>query len=154
MKNTIEVFERVKQFIQDHINEYLDENNPYAVKVPKLTKDNFAIDFPDIDKMPQQNMIYIVPDYMNLSPQTTCTTLMDNNIKLYIMCKRDAHDNLIKRASTYFNALCQVCIRNTTLGGAVNLCELGSADYYPSVSAVNTISAFEVNLNLKYIFQV
>ena len=154
MKNTLEVFERVKQFIQEHINDYLDENNPFAVKVPKLTKDNFEIDFPNIDKMPQQNMIYIVPDYMVLSPQTTCTNLMDNNIKLYIMCKRDAHDNLIKRASTYFNALCQVCIRYTTLGGAVNLCELGSADYYPSVSAVNTIAAFEVNLNLKYVLQV
>lgn len=154
MKNYVSVLENVKDFIADHINEFLDENNPYTVKVPKLKKENFVLDFPNIDTLPYQNSIYIIPDYINTTPQTTCTTLVDANIKLYIFCKKDQKDNLVKRASTYFNALCQVCIRNTNLGGAVNLCELGSADYYPSVSAVSMIAAFEVNLNLKYIFQV
>ena len=154
MTNTLEVLERVKQFISENINNYLDENNPFSVKVPKLTKDNIIIDFPDIDKLPYQNCIYIIPDYMELAPQTVCTKIMQQNVKIYIFCKKDQKDNLIKRASTYFNALCQVCIKNTTLGGAGNLCELGSADYYPSVSAVSMIAAFEVNLDLKYIFEI
>lgn len=154
MKNTVEVLEKIRLFIADHINEYLDENNPYTVKVPKITKDQIFIDYPNIDNLPYANCIYIIPDYFNIAPQTTCTKLVDQYIKLYVFCKKDQKDNLTKRASTYFNALCQVCIRNTTLGGAVNLCELGSADYYPSVSAVSMIAAYEVNVDLKYIFQV
>lgn len=154
MKNTIEVYEGVRDCLLNHINEYLHSNNPYDVEVPELEEKNFAIDFPDLDKIPQQNMVYIVPDYLELNPQTTCTKIVDNNVKVYIFCKRDSHDNLIKRASTYFNAICQVCIKHTTLDNTVNLCELRSADYYPSVTASNTIAAFELNLNLKYIFEV
>ena len=154
MKNTIEVYDRVRKCFLDHINDYLGENNPYDVSVPKITEANIKIDFPDIDALPQQNMIYIVPDYLELQPQTTCSQMCDNNVKIFIFCKRDKHDNLIKRASTYFNAICQVCIRYTSLDGSVNLSQLGSADYYPSVTADNSISAYEINLQLRYVFQV
>lgn len=154
MKNQIEVLEGVRQFIADNINTYLNQNNPFNIVVPELSDKQIIVDFPDIDSLPFANTIYIIPDYMELNPQTVCTNIVNNNVKVFIFCKRDKHDNLIRRSSTYFNALAQVCIRHTTLGGAVNLCELGSADFYPSVTADNTIAAYEVNLTLRYIFQV
>lgn len=154
MKNTIQVLDGVRECFANHINDYIDSNNPFDIKVPEMKNEYIKVDFPDIDSLPYQNTIYIIPDYIELSPQTTCTQMVDNNIKIYIFCKRDKHDNLIKRASTYFNALCQVCIRYTSLDGAVNLCQLESCDFYPSVTADNTIAAYEINLNLKYIFHV
>lgn len=155
MKNTISVLEGVRKFLAENINKYIDNNNPFlGVKVPELEDKNVMVDFPDIDSLPFKDTIYIIPDYFEINPQTTCSQLVDNNIKIYIFCKRDKHDNLIRRSSTYFNALCQCVIRDTTLGGTVNLAQLGSCDYYPSVTAENTISAYEINLDLKYIFQV
>lgn len=153
MKNTIEIYEKTRECFVNHINDYLNQNCPFDVTVPALEDKNIVIDFPDLDKIPHQNMIYIIPDYFEITPQTVCTNLVNSMIKVYIFCKRDSHDNLIKRASTYFNALCQTVMKHPTLDGAVNLCEMTSADYYPSVTASSTVAAYEVNINLRYVFQ-
>ena len=155
MKNTIEVLEGVRKFLADHINDYIDNNNPYLdLKVPLMKDSDIVVDFPDIDNLKSSNMIFILPDYMEIEPQTTCTSLMNNNIKIFIFAKRDKHSNLVRRVSTYLNAVMQVFIRFTSLGGAVNLAELLNCDFYPSCTADNTIAAYELNVSLRYVLQV
>ena len=155
MKQTIEVLEGVRKFLSEHVNDYIDNNNPFLdVKVPALKDKEIMVDYPDIDSLPSSNTVYIIPDYMEVNPQTTCSYLMNNSIKVFLFCKRDKHDNLIRRASTYANAIMQVFIRYTNLGGAVNLCEIQSADFYPSVTADNSISAYEITVSLRYVLQV
>ena len=153
MKNTLAVYDGVRDCLLRHINDYLNQNCPYDIIVPAIEDRNIQVDFPDLDKIPQNNMIYIIPDYFEITPQTVCTNLVTSAIKVYIFCKRDNHDNLIKRASTYFNAVCQTIMRYPTMDGAVNYAEMTSADYYPAVTASNTIAAYELNISLRYIFE-
>ena len=154
MKNTLAVYDGVRDCLSRHINDYLNESNcPYDIIVPAIEDKQIVVDFPDLDKIPQNNMLYIIPDYFEITPQTCCTNLVTSAIKVYIFCKRDNHDNLIKRASTYFNALCQTIMRYPTLDGAVNYAEMTSADYYPAVTANGSIAAYEVNVNLRYVWE-
>lgn len=153
MKNTLAIYDGVRDCLVKHINDYLNNNCPFDVIVPSIEDKNVVVDFPELDKIPFNNTIYIIPDYFEISPQTVCTNLVTSAIKIYVFCKRDAHDNLIKRASTYFNAVCQTIMRYPTLDGTVNYAEMTSADYYPAVTANGSISAYEINVNLRYVFE-
>ena len=153
MKNTLEVYDGVRDCLSRHINDYLNQNCPFDITVPAIEDSQITVDFPDLDKIPYNNAIYIIPDYYEIQPQTVCTNLVTSAIKIYIFCKRDSHDNLIKRASTYFNAVCQTIMRYPNMEGAVNYAEMTIADYYPAVTASNTMAAYELNVSLRYVFE-
>ena len=151
MKNPMTVLIGLKTCLEKYINEYLEGNNELQVSVPPFTVDQIVIDTPDIDKLAKNNMIYLIPDYQTMQPQTTCTSRNDNSIKVWLFCKRDKNENLVARACCIYSSILQVILNHRTLDGAVDLVEFTNSDFYPAITASNTISAFEINLTCTYI---
>lgn len=154
MKNNLTALQALKDCIAKHINEYITENNNFNVKLNAIKDNQIFVEFPDVDKLPLNETIYIIPDYTDLEPQTVCTMLNNDSVKVYVFCKRDTNKNLLAKASTIASSILQVVIKNTTLDGKVNLCELESLDFYPSVTATEGISAYEISLTIRYVLSV
>lgn len=154
MKNIAYALQAVKDCLLNHIAEFIPENNLFDVSIPTISKDNIVVDFPDIDKLPNSTMIYIVPDYSAQQPQTTCTQLNDDYIKVWLFCKRDKQENLVARVTTISSAIMQTILNYRTLDNKVNLCDFQSSDFYPAVTATSIISAVEITLDVKYVLHV
>lgn len=151
MKNPMTVLIGLKKCLEEHINDYTSQNNELEVSIPQITPDMIQIETPDIDKLKYNNTIFLVPDYQSQQPQTICTSRNDNNVKVWIFCKRDQNANLVARACCLYSSVLQVIMNHRTLDATVDLCEFTSSDFYPALTASNTMAAFEINLTCTYI---
>lgn len=154
MKNINTAMIGLKDCLVNHLSEYIQENNNFEVAIPEISEKQIIIDFPDIDKLPFSVTVYIVPDYSSQSNQTTCHILNSDTVKVWIFAKRDKQENLIAKSSCVYSAILQTLLNHRTLDGKINVLDFESADFYPSVTASNTVAAYEITLSLKYVLSV
>lgn len=154
MKNIVSAMQALRNCLIEHINDYIAENNTQEVAVPVITGDMVRIDTPDIDKLPYSTMIYIIPDYIQHSPESTCMVRNTDNVKVWVFCKRDKNENLVGKACAIYSSILQTILNYRTLMTGVNLADFQSADFYPAIAASNTMAAFEINISLMYALHV
>ena len=146
--------ESLRQTLIEHINDYLQDNNTQNVAVPEITPDMIKIDTPDLDKLPYSNTIWIVPDYITHQPETTCMVRNTDNVKVWVLCKRDKNENLVGKACAIYSSILQTILNYRTLMTGVNLADFQSADFYPAITASTTMVGFEINISLMYALHI
>ena len=150
MTNVVMALKALKKTIVDNIADYLPQNNELEVPIPEISEKNVLIENPDIDKLPYSVTVYLVPDYSSLQNFTTCSITSSDTVKVWIFCKRDKQENLIGKSVMVYSAILQTILNNRTLGKFNGVVDFQSADFYPSISATNTLSGYELTLSIRY----
>lgn len=147
MKTEMMIMEAFKDFIikrlHSHFNavEYGDELTP-------LSENSVLIDFPDVDNMRKDTVIYIQPDYENFEALSLHADQATLNLTITILTKGARSDVLIKRVFGYFTALCSLIHQDRSINGFVDRAEVTDMDYYPAVTASKTVVGIETTLRL------
>lgn len=146
MKTEMQVLERLAELIPEGLKEHLTDEKVKA----DLSGLNVKIDFPDIDNMRKDNMLYIVPEYENIEELTVSSDTADFEAKVYIISKRDKSEALVKRVFDIYTAFYLFMRSDPTLDGFIEYSRITDMDYFPAVTASQTMVAIEVTLTLTW----
>lgn len=146
MKTEMQVLERLAELIPEGLKEHLTDEKVKS----DLSALNVRIDFPDIDNMRKDNMLYIVPEYENIEELTVSSDTADFEAKVYIISKRDKSEALVKRVFEIYTAFYLFMRSDPTLDGFIEYSRITDMDYFPSVTASQTMVAIEVTLTLTW----
>lgn len=146
MTTELMVIEALKTTIEEHINEFLDDDRLLC----PIGEDNVVIDFPDTDNMPKSTMVYLQPNYGEMEELSWGTNTCELDISLFILCKRDRNENLTKKVFGYFKALQIALFKNQALGGIADLTRVQSYDYYPMVEGNKGCAGVEAVIKVLY----
>ena len=146
MKAEMQVLEHLSSLIPSGIKPYLTDDKVSS----DFTSLNAKIDFPDIDNMRKDNMLYLVPEYENIEELTTSSDTASFEVKIYIISKKGTSEALIKRVFDIYTAFYLFMRNNPTLDGFIDLSRITDMDYYPSIMPSGTITAIEVTTLLSW----
>ena len=146
MKTEIQVLEHLKTTIATRLATFFDNDG----EIITIDEKNVEIDFPDVDTMRRNTMLYIQPDYENLEPLGFASDLATLRATVFILCKGASSATLVKRVFAYYTALYILLRRNSTLSGFIDNTHITDMDYYPAVTASATITAIEVSIELQW----
>ena len=149
MKTEMMVLERLRETIIKSIADHYSADEGGADLVP-LDEKSVVIDFPDVDNMRKDCMVYIEPDYENFEALSLMADQATMNVTVTILVKGAPHTTLIKRVFGYFTALCSMLASDRELDGFVDYTEVTDMDYYPYVTAGKSQSAIEATLRIRW----
>ena len=150
MKTELSVMNRLADVIGEQLNSFLSEDKDYSGLLDEVSLDNVEVDFPDVDNMPQKTMFYIEPESEEIDDATTCSDVATMNVTVYILCKRDTNERLIRKVYGYFTALYCLLRSNQDLDGYIDFSRVAEVNYYPAVTATGNIAGVEVGLRLSW----
>jgi len=150
MITELQVLNQFKDVIVNQLANYYDQDEEYHDLLEEISEANVTIGFPEIDSMRKNVMFYIQPDYEEISDLSMGTDFASLNAVVYIMCKGSKNETLIKKVFGYYTALYALIRNNQTLDGFVDFTGINSMDYYPAVTASQTITAIEVSTNIQW----
>lgn len=150
MITELQVLTQFKNVIVEQLANYYDQDEEYRDLLEEISEANVSIGFPEIDSMRKNVMFYIQPDYEEISDLSMGTDFASLNATVYIMCKGSKNETLIKKVFGYYTALYALVRNNQTLDGFVDFTGINSMDYYPAVTASQTITAIEVSTNIQW----
>lgn len=143
MKTEYNVLEQLRDYISEHLCEYYDDED-YA------TEFGVEIDFPNTDNMKYKTMFFIEPESVTLEDLTQVTDLAQMTASVYIFCKRDSQENLIKRVFFYFNSFYKMVRSNDTLDNFVDFTKITSSEFYPAVEATGSITCIQAYIQFTW----
>lgn len=146
MKTEMEVLERLESLIPRGLIEHLRDEKIKA----DITEKNVKIDFPDIDNMRKDNMLYIVPEYENIEELTVSSDRAEFEVKVFIISKKGNSESLVKRVFDLYTAFYLFMRSDPTLNGFIDWSRITDMDYYPALTASSTMVAIEVTLTLSW----
>lgn len=146
MKTEMEVLECLESLIPRGLIEHLRDEKIKA----DITEKNVKIDFPDIDNMRKDNMLYIVPEYENIEELTVSSDRAEFEVKVFIISKKGNSESLVKRVFDLYTAFYLFMRSDPTLNGFIDWSRITDMDYYPALTASSTMVAIEVTLTLSW----
>ena len=144
MKNELTILNQLQKVLTEKLNNYIPD------EYERLDEKCFNVDFPDTDSMPRPTMLYIVPNWAEYQNLTTESDDSNFNLSIFIICKRDKKENLIKKALTMFNAVYLLLRSNMTLDGYVDFVESTGLEYYPAVEGEHSVVGAEMSVSVRY----
>lgn len=150
MITELQVLNKLKDVIVNQLGDHYNEDEEYHDLLEAITADNVEIAFPKLDSMKKNTMLYIQPDYEEITDLSMGTDFASMNATIYIMCKGGTNETLIKKVFGFYTAFYSLIRSNQTLDDFVDFAKINSMDYYPAVTASQTMTAIEVTLNLQW----
>ena len=146
MKTEMQVLEHLSHLIPDGLKNHLVDEK---IK-DGISELNVKIDFPDIDNMRKDNMVYLVPEYENIEELTVSSDRAEFETKVFIISKKGTSEALVKRVFDLYTAFYLFMRSDPTLNGFIDYSRLTDMDYYPALTASSTMVAIEVTLILSW----
>ena len=144
MINELTIIEKMEKTIEDNINTYIEGDVPY------LSAANVTIDFPDVDQMPRDVMIYLHPNYAEYENLATTNDRSVFTVAVFLLCKRDTRQSLTKKTFVYFNALYETLRRHMELEGTVDFSRVTNAEFYPAIDLNKNVQGAEISVTVEY----
>ena len=144
MKNELTILNQLKTVIQTQLNLHLESG------LEQISERNVQIDFPDIDQMPKNIMLYIQPNWSEYEALSTESDSSTFNVAVFIICKKDKQENLTRKIYGYFNALYSLLRSNISLDESVDFTDINDADFYPAVEGNRNVQAIEASVSIRY----
>ncbi len=144
MKNELTILEQLRVVLQSDLNDHLEEG------LEGIQEGSVIVDFPDIDLMKFQTVLYIQPnwaDYESLSTQSDSSVF---NVSIFILCKRDRKEELTRKIYGYFNAVYSLLRNDIALGGMVDFTDVDNAEFYPAVEGNRNVQGVEISVSIRY----
>lgn len=117
---------------------------------PALSADRIVVEYPDVDRMPFDTMLFIVPDEEAFQYATVNTVESSLSVTIYIVLRKQAVAQMIPAAFDYLTALVSAVTDDETLGGAIQGARIESASFYPAIAGVNNAVGIEVSASLDF----
>jgi len=115
-----------------------------------LSADQIAIEYPDVDRMPFDTMLFIVPDEEEFQYVTVNAMESSLDVKIYILLRKQVMAQMIPAAFDYLTALVSAVTDDETLGGAIQGAQVKSASFYPAIAGVSNAVGIEVSAMLNF----
>lgn len=144
MINELTIIKKLEKTIEDNINTYIGSG------LSALSSANVTIDFPDVDQMPKDVMIYLHPNAAEYEPLATTNDRSVFSVAVFLLCKRDTSANLTLKMFGYFNALYETLRRHMELGGTVDFSRVTNVEFYPAIDLNKNVQGAEVSVALEY----
>lgn len=145
MITEIDVLERLRQVVIGRLDLFLD-----GLESQGLDENSVLVDCPDPDSMRKDTMVYIQPDYASYQELTTSSDEAILETRVFIMCKGADSGTLVRRVFSLFSALYSMLKSDMTLGGSIDSSRITDMDYYPVVTASQSLVAIEVKVGLQW----
>lgn len=149
MKTELQVLDQLKKVIAEQLNDYYSEVDDREL-LEEISEANVEIGFPELDSMKKNTMFYINPDFEEITDLSMATDFASMNSNLYIMCKGAKNEVLIKKVFGFYTALYALIRDNQTLDDFVDFSRINSMDFYPAVTASQTMTAIEVSISIQW----
>lgn len=143
MITILQITDAVQNVIATELNKHLKE-------LPPITSKNVEVDFPEPDSQTCSTMFFIVPNYAENEELTCNADFSEADFSIFISCKRDKSENLIRKIYGYLTALEQTIWDNQELGGLVDFSDIVSSEFYPATSMDKTMAGIEAILKVRY----
>lgn len=130
-------------FIRD-INDYVSD------AVENLDDKNIVVDFPSVDMMPKQTVIYLQQNYSDYDALTVRTDNTSMHMSIFILCKKDKPTVLQDKVNALYDGIYTMLKTNPTLDGTITYTSIESFDYYPAVEANPNVKGAEISVNLVF----
>lgn len=144
MINELTVIEAMETTIESNINTYLSSD------LSSLSSANVTIDFPDVDLMPKDVMIYLHPNYAQYEALATTNDRSLFTVSVFLLCKRDTKVNLTKKMFGYYNALYETLRRHMELSGTVDFSSVTNVEFYPAIDMNKNVQGAEISVAVEY----
>ena len=144
MKNELTILNRLCTVIQGQLNCHLPQ------ELQSIDEKNVCIDFPDTDLMPKNTMFYLVPNWANYESLSTNSDSSTLNVAVFILCKKDKQENLIRKIHGYFNALYSLLRTNISLDGEADFTDINDVDFYYAVEGNKSVQGAEISVSIRY----
>ena len=144
MKNELTILSRLCTVIHSQLNQHLPP------EIPEIDDKNVCMDFPDTDLMPKHTMFYLVPNWANYDELSTNSDSSTLNVSVFILCKKDKQENLIRMIHGYFNALYSLLRTNISLDGEVDFTDVNNVDFYYAVEGNRSVQGAEISVSIRY----
>ena len=123
-----------------------DINNYTSNAVEGLDDNNIVVDFPDPDNMKKPTMIFIQPNYSDMESLTYSSDQTSYTMSVFIVAKKASSTVLQEKVFAVYDALYRLFKTNNTLDSLVAWVGVNSMDYYPALTATETIKGIEVSI--------
>jgi hypothetical protein len=148
MKTEMELLQQLAAYMANNLNNHILQSEEFTIE--EISAENILVDYPDTDSMKHSTMFYIVPDTETFGALTTCSDLAEMSITVFILCKKDKQENLIKKVFAYFSAFYSCIKEDVSLDSFVDTTNLASMEFYPAVEANKSIVGAEIQLNIQF----
>lgn len=119
-----------------------------------LAAAQILIEYPDIDKMPFSQMLYIVPEMATNELIATQDELETMAITVYLLLKYDSMHttmaSLVEAAFDHYAGLFRSMITDPQVGGSFIETHIDSFDFYPAVAGIAHAVGMEIKLTVKF----
>ena len=144
MINEINILEAVQTVLRRDVNQYLPEG------VEDLVDEDVQIEFPSVDLMRTDKMLFIQPNYAEYSSLATTNDASNFTVSVFLICKRDTPSNLTIKTFGIFNAVYEALRKSMSLDGVCDFVEITDADFYPAIEANKNTQGVELTCAVHY----
>lgn len=123
-----------------------DINDYTSNAVEGMDDKNIVIDYPDIDNMRKPTMIYIQPNYSDYEPLTYSADQTSFTMSVFLVAKKASSTVLQDKLFALYDGLYRLLKTNNTLDSIVAWVGVNSMEYYPQLTATETVKGIEVSI--------
>lgn len=123
-----------------------DINDYTSNAVEGMDDKNIVIDFPDPDNMRKPTMIYIQPNYADYEPLTYSADQTSFTMSVFLVAKKASSTVLQDKLFALYDGLYRLLKTNNTLDSIVAWVGISNMEYYPQLTASDTVKGIEVSI--------
>lgn len=120
----------------------------------KLSTAQILIDYPDVDKMPYPEMLYIIPESGALNQLALLDEDETMQVTAYLLAKYSSTHKtmvaLIEAIFDHFAGVARSMITDPTVGGAFLESHLDSWEFYPAITGLTNSVGIEIKISVRF----
>ena len=124
----------------------LSLNDYTSNAVEGMDDKSIVLDFPDPDNMRKPTMIYIQPNYSDMETLTYTADQTSFTMSVFIVAKKASSQVLQTKVFALYDGLYRLLKTNNTLDSLVAWVGVNSMEYYPQLTATDTVKGIEVSI--------
>ena len=123
-----------------------DINDYTSNAVEGMDDKSIVVDFPDVDNMRKPTMIFIQPNYSDYEALTYSSDQTSFTMSVFLVAKKASSKVLQDKVFALYDGLYKLLKTNNTLDSIVDWVGVNSMDYYPQLTATETVKGIEVSI--------
>lgn len=140
MTSELDIMTGLRDVLIRSLNDYTSN------AVEGMDDKSIVLDFPDPDNMRKPTMIYIQPNYSDMETLTYTADQTSFTMSVFIVAKKASSQVLQTKVFALYDGLYRLLKTNNTLDSLVAWVGVNSMEYYPQLTATDTVKGIEVSI--------
>lgn len=150
MITPLDIADTIQEFFIIELPAWIDEFDSPELPLEELDDEQIIVAWPDTDRYQSPAMIFLQPGQDDISPLTLGTEQHSLVCDIYIVCRKDTPENIMRKAFRYYAALKSALYADRSLGGFCDEALFSAVDFFPNVEANPGICAIKIQMTISY----